>query len=121
MLNLIESIKPSLLISFIWCSPFFYMILLFRTYLSPLQLLLCCVAAVKRLPVHHYSAYYIFWSFGIIEFIYNNFEKNRVLLNPMLGGVADDAYFSTGQELNKTESATFINLEYSFRLKTLTI
>ena len=28
--------------------------------LSPLQLVLCLVAAVKRLPVHHHSAEYIF-------------------------------------------------------------
>ena len=34
------------------------------------RLVLCCrVAAVKRLPVHQYSADYIFWSFGIIELI----------------------------------------------------
>ena len=39
----------------------------------------------------------------------------------MLGGVTDVAYFSTGQKLNKTESDTFINLEYSFCLKTLTL
>ena len=34
-----------------------------------LQLLLNRVTAVKHLPVHHYSADYILWSFGIIELI----------------------------------------------------
>ena len=34
--------------------------------ISLLQLVLCCVAAVKRLPVDHHSADDIFCSFGII-------------------------------------------------------
>ena len=59
----------SLLFSFLWCIPCFQRILLFRTYLSLLQLVLCRVAAVKCLPVHHHSADYIFWSFGITGFI----------------------------------------------------
>ena len=37
--------------------------------LFPLQMVLCRMAAVKRLPVHHHSVNYIFLSFGIIEFI----------------------------------------------------
>ena len=36
---------------------------LIRTLVSLLQLMLCHVATVKHLPVHHYSADYIFWSF----------------------------------------------------------
>ena len=39
----------------------------------------------------------MFWSFGIIEFIYSHFE-NRVLLKSVLGGVAGFAHFITGQE-----------------------
>ena len=42
------------------------------------------VAAVKRLPIHHYSADYIFW-----------FE-NKILLKPVLGGMAGVAHFITG-------------------------
>ena len=53
--------------------------------------MLCRVAAVKHLPVHHHSADYMFWSFGIIGFILSQFE-NRVPLKPVLvgrgGGVA---------------------------------
>ena len=38
------------------------------------------VAAVTHVPVHRHSADYIFFFFGIIEFIRSHFE-NRVLLN----------------------------------------
>ena len=61
--------------------------------LSSLQLVLCRVAAVKRLPVHHHSAYYIcslFWSFGIIGLILSQFCK-IVPLKPVLGGVGSVA------------------------------
>ena len=37
--------------------------------LSSVQLVLCLVAAVERLPVHHHSTEYIFWSFWIIGLI----------------------------------------------------
>ena len=40
-----------------------------------LQLVLCRVAAVQGLPVHHHSADYNFWFFGIIEFIDSDFEN----------------------------------------------
>ena len=40
---------------------------------------------------------YIFSSFGIIEFIYSHFE-NRILLKPVLGGVASFAHFIIGHE-----------------------
>ena len=45
------------------------------------------MAVVRRLPIHHYSAGCIFWSFGIIEFIVSHL-KIRVPLKPMLGDVA---------------------------------
>ena len=48
------------------------------------------MVAVKRPLVHHRSADYIFWSFGIIEFILSYFE-NRVPLKSVLGGVASVA------------------------------
>ena len=57
-----------------------------KLILSLLQLVLCRVAAVKRLPVHHHSADYLFWSFGIIGFILSQLE-NRAPLKPVLGGV----------------------------------
>ena len=52
--------------------------------LSSLHLGLCLVAAVKRLPVHHHNADYIFWSFGIIRLILSHFE-NGVPLKTVLG------------------------------------
>ena len=42
------------------------------------------MAAEKLLPVHNYSADYIFWSFGIIELFLSQFGK-RVPLNPVRG------------------------------------
>ena len=47
-------------------------------------MVLCLVAPVKRLSVHHHSVDCIFWSFGMIELIVNHFE-NRVPLKPVLG------------------------------------
>ena len=91
------------------------------TYLSSLQLVLCRVVAVKRLPVHHHSADYIFWSYGIIEFISSYFE-NRVLLKPVLGGVASVACFTTDHEQTQLNRVcTFISLVYSLLPKDLTI
>ena len=55
------------------------------------------VAAVKRLSVHHHSAYCIFWFFGIIDFIFSHL-KIRVPLKPGLGGVARVVHFITGHE-----------------------
>ena len=49
----------------------------YRTYLSSLQLMLCRVAVIKSIPVHHYNADYMFWYFGIIVFILSYFE-NRI-------------------------------------------
>ena len=37
---------------------------LYRTYLFSLQQVWRRVAAVRCLPIHHHSAYYILWSFG---------------------------------------------------------
>ena len=54
------------------------------------------VAAVKRSPVHHHSADYIFWFFGIIELIL--IIKNRVLLKLVLVGFTGVAHFITGHE-----------------------
>ena len=54
--------------------------------LSSLQLVLCRVADVKRLPVHHHSTdSIIFMSFGIIWLILSQYE-NRVPLKPVLRG-----------------------------------
>ena len=49
------------------------------------------VAAVKRLSVHHHSAYCIFWFFGIIDFIFSHLKMG-------LGGVARVVHFITGHE-----------------------
>ena len=45
--------------------------------LSSLQLVLCRVAAVKRLPLRHHNADYSFWFFRIIGLIIGQFE-NRI-------------------------------------------
>ena len=61
-----------------------------KLILSPLQLVLCRVAAVKRLPVHHHSADYIFdplKSFGLTP----SQCENRVPLKPLLGGMGSVA------------------------------
>ena len=65
-----------------------------RTYLSSLQLILSLVAAVKRLPVHHYSADYICVPFLIVEFIFTYLEIEF----HSLGGVAGVAHLITGRE-----------------------
>ena len=47
-------------------------------YLTSLQLVLCSMAAVKRLPVHQPSAVYIlFWSFEISDNILRNQLRGR--------------------------------------------
>ena len=58
-----------------------------------MQLSLCRVAAVES----HYSAAFIFWSFVITGFILNHFE-NKMLLEPVVGGVARTAHVITGHE-----------------------
>ena len=65
--------------------------------LSSLQLVLCRVAAVKRLPVHHHSADYNFWSFEIIVLIFNQFG-NRVPLKPDYGALAVFHHYITAHE-----------------------
>ena len=57
------------------------------------------VTAVKRLPVFHCSADYIFISFGIIEPILVTFD-NKYRLSPVLVGVCDHAnYIATYEGL----------------------
>ena len=51
----------------------------------------------KKSPVNHYSADYIFWSFGIIGLNLRYFE-NRVMLKPVLGGMVRIAHFILGHE-----------------------
>ena len=80
-----------------------------------LQLLLCLVAAVKRLPMHHHSADYIFSGllvlFGI-GLILSQFE-NRVLLVGSKGrGQCCTITLLHMNRLNKTESAIFVFLMY---------
>ena len=73
--------------------------------LSSLQLMLCRVAAVKRLSVYHHNQcrLYIFWSFGIIGLILSQFE-NRVLLKHEHGQCCNITLLHMNR-LNKTESA----------------
>ena len=62
--------------------------------------MLCHVVAVKQLPVHHYCTGCVFWSLGAIEFIKSHFE-NRVLIKPVLGGMASVAHCITGPGCSK--------------------
>ena len=92
-----------------------------RSSISSLQLLLCYVAAVKRIPVHHYSADNIFWFFGINESNSSYFE-NRVLLKPVLGAwPVLHVSLLVMNRLDTTEFATFIILMFFFLPKDLTI
>ena len=61
-----------------------------QNILYSLQLALCRVAIKKRLPVHHHSADYIVWPFGIIGLILSQFV-NRVPLKPVPGSVGSVA------------------------------
>ena len=65
------------------------------------------MAAVKRLPVHHYSADYIFWSFGVIGFVFNFFFENRVLLKPVLGGMASVPHFIIGHDQSQLNQVRY--------------
>ena len=47
----------------------------------------CRVAAVKRLPVLHHSAAYIFTTFGKTELTHTSYFENGISLIPVLGGV----------------------------------
>ena len=77
---------------------------------------------VKSLPVHHYKTDYIFWTFGIIEFIFSHLKIEFRLIKPVLGGVVGVAHLITGHEqTNTTESAIFIALMWSLLPKDLTI
>ena len=64
----------------------------------------------KRLPVHHHSADYIFWSFGIIEFIFSHL-KIEFRLSWCLGAWAVlNISLLVMNRINKTEFAIFISL-----------
>ena len=77
-------------------------------FLFLMQQVLCRVAAVIRLPVHHNSADYILsGTFWIIGLILSQFES-KVSLKPVLGvGVGSVATITClpMNRLNKTESA----------------
>ena len=62
-----HSIKLSVLFPFLWQGPGFQGLQLIRTYLSPLQLVLCRVTSIEHLPEYHYSADYMFSSFGSLS------------------------------------------------------
>ena len=59
--------------------------ILFDFYFTLLQLVLCRVAAVKSLPVHHYSAGYSLFPLGSLS--HPGYLENRIPLKPALGGV----------------------------------
>ena len=89
------SVKPSLLFSFSFVQSLLPKYLTIQNLF--LQLMLCRVAAVKRLPVHHHSADYISWSFRITGFILSYYE-NRVLFKPMVGDVASVVNLIAGHD-----------------------
>ena len=92
-----------------------------QTTLWSLQLVLCFVAAVECLPVHHHSAD-IFRSFRIIGFFFLSNFVSRVLLKPVLGAWPMlHIPLIVMNSLNLTESAFFITWVYSLLPKNLTI
>ena len=66
--------------------------------------MLCRVAAVKRLPIHHQSADYIFWPFGIIEFLVSHFEN----IVPLKLWLVLDISLMAVNRLNKTKSYFYL-------------
>ena len=66
------------------------------------------MAAGKSLPLHHYSADCILWSFGLIRLILSYFE-NRILLKPMIGGVASIAHFNTDHEKTQLNRVSLVS------------
>ena len=77
------------------------------------QLVLCHVAAVKRLPIHYRSADYIFWSFGIIEFIFRYFKIEFHLDRCYGAWPALYTSLLVMNRPNKTKFAIFISLMWS--------
>ena len=80
------------------------------------------MAAVKRLPVHHHSADYVFSVFWIIGLILSPFE-NRVPLKPVLGGGGGGAvlhhYIKVHEQTQLKRSLPFSFLLRSLRPKDL--
>ena len=60
--------------------------ILFYFYFTLLSQVLCRVAAVKSLPVHHHSAGYILFPLGLLS--PSCYFENRILLKPALGAYA---------------------------------
>ena len=59
--------------SFLWMFSLLLKDLISDFYLTSLQLVLCRVAAVKRLPyINHSAVYILFWSFEISDNILRN-------------------------------------------------
>ena len=107
---IIFGFKLSLLISFPLCISCFQRIQLFRKYVSPLQLMLCRIAAVKSLPEHHYIAEIIFCSFGSIVFIFG-FSKIKLCLGLGARSECCTVPFLVLKRLNQYESAiSFLRL-----------
>ena len=79
--------------------------------LSSLQLVLCRVAVVKRLPIRHHGADYIFWSFWVIGIILSQSET-KALLKPVLEGRGQCCTITLlhMNRPNTTESAFFVFL-----------
>ena len=71
--------------------------ILFDFYFTLLSLALCRAAAVKSLPVHHYSAGYILFPLGSVSPSWFTFE-NRIPLKLALGCVCSFANYSVAYE-----------------------
>ena len=98
---------------------FHHAIPLYNFYRSSLQMVLCYMVAIKHLPVHHQSVDYIFWSFGITDYILS-YPENRVLLNPVLGVVAVlHISLLVMNRLSYIKSTIFISLVYLLLSKDL--
>ena len=91
-------------------------LILFDFYFTLLLLVLCRVAAVKSLPVHHHSAGYILFPLGSLS--PSGYFENRIPLKPVLEwGEGEGAAYAASQttvllmkRLNQTESLIFVIL-----------
>ena len=57
----------------------------------------CRVAAIKRLPVLHHSADYIFY-FLWDHWAHSGYFENRILLKPLLGGICSTTNYIAAYE-----------------------
>ena len=71
--------------------------------------MLCRVAAVKSLPLHHHSAGYILFPFWN-HWAHSGYFENQIPLKLALGGICSLANYSVAYEETQTECPIFVIL-----------